>query len=220
MAVFTLLRNMTAAIFFSLTLPLPASCQTQVMHTHVATLASSPEEVAQSLSTSTDDLAINRQGDLVMLAYAGNSVPSDLVSLLTSAFPELDKTVFRPGQSINFSVALIPVGSGTQLRLMMFQAQDESSVVELPAGSEMLINDGYAGDCTGQIVASYSGSASTAIPVYSEWLTAEGFEVADTSDASTSFFIGNKTGCSVFVYIQPDPEAQQRSTVVVRYLED
>lgn len=213
-------RRLTAAIFLSLVLPLPASAQTQVMQTYVATLPPSPEELAQTLTASSDNLTMSRQNGVVMLTFVGGSVPSKLADLLTDALPELGKDAFQSSQSANFSIALIPSGGGSQLRLMMFQPRSESPGIELPAGSEIMINDGHGADCAGQIVASYPRDADAAVLAYSDWLTAEGYNVIDSSDASTSFFIGNKTGCSVFVYIQPDPETQQRSTVVVRYLED
>lgn len=213
-------RRLTATIFLSLVLPLPSSAQTQVMQTYVATLPPSPEKLAQTLTASSDDLTMSNQNGVVMLAYAGGAVPSKLADILIDALPELGKDAFQSSQSTNFSIALIPSGSGSQIRLMMFQPQSESPSIKLPAGSEILINDGHGADCAGQIVASYPRDADAAVLAYSEWLVAEGYNVIDSSNASTSFFIGNKTGCSVFVYIQPDPEAQQRSTVVVRYLED
>ncbi|MGB3314757.1 MAG: hypothetical protein WBB85_10120, partial [Albidovulum sp.] len=89
----------------------------------------------------------------------------------------------------------------------------------LPEGTAFLMSS-VSGGCTGQAILSQTGLPDKVAPDYVARLEAEGFQVTDASDDDTSFFVGYRPGCSLFLYFQPDPAGQDRSTVVMNFQEE
>lgn len=189
------------------------------LKTHTVEIGQRPEAVIARLATELNpDMRFLELNDGFVLSYAGMDLPPALRAFLTQTILDLDPTAFNEDKMVNISVALVPIQSGTQVRLMMMG--QESTATALPQGAEVLLAESVPAACSGQMVLSHAGGVPENTQTYVSWAKAAGFKLTDASDASLSFFIGYRPNCSIFIYIQPDPEEQNRSTVVVRYLED
>ncbi|MGJ8583854.1 MAG: hypothetical protein ACSHXD_07175 [Marinosulfonomonas sp.] len=221
------LANSIGAIWLAfaiLALPFGAAhAQTQDLTTFVAALEESPKEIVDRFSFLSDELDIRAKDGVTYLSYAGLDAPPEFTRFLVSKIPNLPTQSFGAGHAANFSVALVAEGDMTQLRLVMFETSDldaPNTDLALPSGAKVIFNDGYADNCTGQIVVGYDKPERSAADTFPKWLAQKGYSITDSSDENTSFFIGSKKSCTVFVYVQPDPDTQIRSLIVLRFLED
>lgn len=217
------IRSLCLTLVFSCGFFCAANAQNQDLTTFVASLDESPSEIVNRFSFLSDELDIRAQDGATYLSYAGLDAPPEFTRFLAGNIPNLPTQSFRAGHAANFSVALVAEGGKTQMRLVMFETSDvdaPNSDLALPSGAEIIFNDGYSGNCAGQIVVGYDKPEQSAADKFPEWLAEQGFSVTDSSDESTSFFIGSKKTCTVFVYVQPDPDTQIRSLIVLRFLED
>jgi len=225
-----LLRQISIAVTLSVCLAAPALAEAKPagLQTHVAHLAEDTTNLAARLKR---DLAAHvvwtTSDDVPVLGYTGIDTPVTLASFLIAAIPELDPALLAPDRAIVLSLALVPQAAGTELRLMLSDPNQTGQTgiavalgPDLPAGTDVLLNDGAAGLCRGQFVLSYDAPQDDAVQTFTALSTARGYSLTDASDTTTSFFIGNRPECSFFMYIQPDPETPSRSVIAVRYLED
>lgn len=196
--------------------------------TFVADLHDVPAVVAARLNADLGGAidVVDADGALLM-SYAGLDLPDPLRDFVLSAAPELDAAVLKPGAPVNISLAFVPADTGTQLRLMVSApslaeplALEPALGGSLPEDAAVLMNDGATGGCAGQVILSQPGTPEVAAPLYLDLMKAQGFEITDASDPSTSFFIGQRQDCSLFLYVERDPMADDRSTVIVNYLEE
>jgi hypothetical protein len=128
---------------------------------------------------------------------------------------------------VNASLAIRPSDNGSELRLMLatpdvdapgsFLAPGGNG---LPEGATLLMGGGGVQTCTGQLVLSQPDAVAEAARLYAGSLAAQGFEMTDLSDGETSFFVGHRHGCSLFLYLQADPEGEPRSTGVINFQEE
>lgn len=206
------------ALFLGLSYPIAAAAQSN-LQTFVSVRPQAAAIIAENLASQmTDDVNITQQNETYEFSYAGQHLPQSFREFLIAEFDGLDPTEFAVGETVNISLALVPSNSGTQIRLMTMVQR--SLVPALPSGAEVLLSDGAISSCSGQLVLSHDGSVKENTAVYVPWAQAAGFDLTDASDANLSFYIGHQATCSIFMYIQPDPEAHERSMVVVRYVED
>ncbi|OYX42615.1 MAG: hypothetical protein B7Z02_11515 [Rhodobacterales bacterium 32-67-9] len=216
-----------AALFL---LPIGAVGQTLPgpLRTFVTDVDQPPKIVAARLSADLGGaLDLVDEGGVLMMAYAGNEIPDPLRRFVLAAVPEIDAALLAPGAEVNLSLALVPAETGTQMRVMLSSPAlaDPGALVtalgpELPKGASVLMNDGATGGCAGQVILSQPAPPAETAPLYVELMTRQGFKITDASDASTSFFVGQRQDCALFLYVQPDPAAASRSTVIVKYLEE
>lgn len=218
----SILETLILALGFVLVVTLPLAAETMRLQTFTSTVPDTPADIAAEFEGVSEDLTISDQDGTLYIAYSGLETPDKLSRFLLDAFPDVPAEPFQKGHAANLSLALVPQDSGTEMRLMMFlpPLPDAEPVEGLPNGAGILINDGYDNACSGQVVYSYDQPEATALTTFTAWLSEDGFDVQNASDDTTSFFIGNKPGCSVFAYIQPDPDIETHSMVVIRYLED
>lgn len=217
----------TAALFL---LPIGAIGQTLPgpLRTFVTEVEQAPKIVAARLNADLGGaLDVIDEGGALMMAYAGNEIPDPLRRFVLAALPEIDADLLAPGAEVNLSLAFVPAGAGTQMRVMLSSpalAHPGALVTalgpELPKGASVLMNDGATGGCAGQVILSQPAPPSEAAPLYVGLMTRQGFEITDASDANTSFFVGQRQDCALFLYVQSDPAAASRSTVIVKYLEE
>ena len=197
--------------------------QSDGITTFVASLDESPKEIVDRFSFLSGELDFSAKDGVVYVSYAGLDAPREFTTFLSSKIPNLPTQSFGEGYAANFSVALIEDGDTTQMRLVMFEPSElatRENGLSLPGGTEVIFNDGFSDACEGQIVLAYNKPESTAKVEFPKWLAEQGFSVMDSSDESTSFFIGSQKSCTVFVYVQPDPDTQIHSLIVLRFLED
>ncbi len=202
----------------------PALAETPVaIQTYSNDLALPPAAAAARLN---DDLGglmeIRNEGGAHYIDYAGLDTPEPLRRFLGLTFRDLPPEVYAPGVPINLSLAFLPDGEGSTARLMISGPEfggAEAALPGLPDGASVLMSS-VSGDCAGQAVLSQPGPPDKAAPDYVARLVNEGFQVTDASDDDTSFFVGYRPGCSVFLYFQPDPAGQDRSTVVMNFQEE
>ena len=90
----------------------------------------------------------------------------------------------------------------------------------IPEGGTVLMDDSYVDACQGQAVFSQASSISNSAEAYSKAIEELGFKLSTPPHMDTSFFIGHRKGCALFLYIQPDFETPDHSLVVVRFTED
>lgn len=166
-----------------------------------------PETLAAALMF--DDVRIDARDDAIIVSYTGLELPEPLAEFLTAAFPDLGRETLATWSPANISMAFLPDGSGTHIRLM---------VQGLPDRSVLL--DERSGTCSGQVVLAHPGSADAATQDHLQQIRADGFEMLSDPSGTASFFIGYRPGCSVFLYVEPEPAGMTGSTVVLRYLED
>jgi len=93
-------------------------------------------------------------------------------------------------------------------------------VLAAPAGAEVLWQDGAPDACAGEVILSEDMPLTAATRTHADRLAGEGFMLTDLSDASVSFFVGQRPGCAVALYLERDADTDGRSTVIVRYLEE
>ena len=229
---FSLIR--VICLLGALTVSVPAGAMAQTLpgplKTFIVQMSEPPEDVAQTLQAllGTEVQMVEAEG-IQLISFSGLNIPPALQDFVLTTVPEIDKDLLAPGSPANISMALVPdqTGFGTEIRLMISSpklaepdALRLAMGADLPPGAEVLMNDGVTGGCAGQVILSHPGPPALAAPLYLERIKAQGFEITDASDPNLSFFIGQRQDCALFVYVQPDPAATSRSTVIVRYLED
>lgn len=162
-----------------------------------------------------------------ILTYAGLDIPRPLATFISNAVPNLDPTALQAGRMVNLNLIMIPQDGGTTLRLMMFEnARHKTPAAfratfgtDLPPDAEVLLNED-AGPCSGQSVIAMPLAADTAAETLNTRMDEQGLTVTRMAQPDGTLLLGEVGQCSVFVYIEPDQDAPQRSMVVVRYLED
>lgn len=225
-----LLRHLSIAAALSACLSVPALAEGKPagLLTHVAYLAEDTVNLTARLRGElATDVVWTDADDVPVLAYSGIDTPARLADFLTARFPGLDPALLAPDRAVALSLALVPKVGGTELRLMLSDPNQTGQTgiavalgPDLPAGTDVLLNDGAAGLCRGQFVLSHDAPQDDTVRTFTALSTARGYSLTDASDATMSFFIGNRPECSFFMYIQPDPETPSRSVIAVRYLED
>lgn len=113
------------------------------------------------------------------------------------------------GRLIHASLAALAIASGTAL-----------ADAGWPEGAQILHSEGTPGACRGQTILSHPAEPHRAATLYAGHLATAGFDLTDLSDATTSFFVGHRSGCAAVLYLERDEREADRSTVVVRYLEE
>lgn len=166
------------------------------------------------------EITVTRDPGRVMLAYAGSQTPAALTAFLTAHLPDLAPAALATGTPVSLSVALTNADPGTKLRLLMLGDGPATPLAGLPEGAEILLNDGFDGSCKGQIVLSQTGSQKVVAAAYRAWAEGAGFRLDEAPDQTLSFFVGQRPACLIFLYIEPDTEAPDRMSVVVRYVEE
>lgn len=225
-----LLRHLSIAATLSAGLAAPALADSKPagLQTHVAYLSEDSGNLTDRLRGDlATDVVWTEADDVPVLAYSGIDTPAQLAAFLTAKLPGLDPALLAPGRAVALSLALVPKAAGTELRLMLSDPHQTGQTgitlalgPDLPAGTDVLLNDGASGLCRGQFVLSHDAPRDDAVRIFTALSTARGYRLTDASDATMSFFIGNRPECSFFMYIQPDPETPSRSVIAVRYLED
>ncbi|WP_347313412.1 hypothetical protein [Defluviimonas sp. SAOS-178_SWC] len=229
----SVLRALRARLFGATTLlllPIGAASQTLPgpLKTFVTEIGQPPKVVAARLSADLGGaLDIVEESGAFLMAYAGNEIPDPLRRFVLTALPQIDPERLAPGAEVNLSLAFMPAGAGTTMRVMVSSPAlaDPGALTTalgptLPKGASVLMNDGAAGGCAGQVILSQPAPPAEAAPLYVDLMTRQGFEITDASDASTSFFVGQRQDCALFLYVQPDPAEASQSTVIVKFLEE
>lgn len=228
--VLSALRSRLLVPAFFLLLPIGAASQTLPgpLKTFVAEIGQPPKIVAARLNADLGGtLDVIDEGGALLVAYAGTDIPDPLRRFVLMRLPQIEAGLLAPGAEVNLSLAFVPAGTGTMMRVMLSApALAEPGALtatlgpSLPKGASVLMNDGATGGCTGQVILSQPAPPAEAAPLYVDLMTRQGFEITDASDASTSFFVGQRQDCAFFLYVQPDPAAASRSTVIVKFLEE
>ena len=225
-----ILRAACLGAAMAATLPFAAAAQTQAgpIRTYVAALDGPPAIAAARLGADLDGAVdvIDADGVLLM-SYAGLDLPEALREFILSAAPEVDAEILDPGIPVNVSLAFVASETGTELRLMISApsladpaALELALGQSLPEGASILMTEGATGGCSGQVILSQDGIPAKAAPLYLDLMEKQGFAITDASDPATSFFIGQRQDCGLFLYLEPDPITDGRSTVIVNYLEE
>ena len=210
----------SAALF--LAQPLAAEAPVTI-RSYKAALELPPAAAADSLNRDLGGLMeFREEGGTLYFDYAGLDTPEPLRRFLSLSFPDLPPAAIAPGMPVNLSLAFLPEGDGSEIRLMISGPQfggTEATPAGLPDRATVLMSS-ISGDCAGQAVLSHQGLPPDIASDYTRRLSGEGFQVTDASDEDTSFFVGYRPGCALFLYFQPDPAGQDRSTVVMNYQEE
>lgn len=180
-----------------------------------------PKEVSRQLAhQDLEGLNIAPMGEGYVLSYSGLGAPDFLADFLAANFAAISADSFGAQAPIALSLAIQPAEKGTSLHLMVLGGLDAAEAHDLPEGAEVLLDDGWSADCSGQLVVSSRLSQDATVSTWSDWLGASRFELVADHDETGSFFTGTRPGCAVFMNIEPDPEVPGTSLVVVRFLEE
>ena len=76
------------------------------------------------------------------------------------------------------------------------------------------MEDGSPALCTGQRILAQSAAPEAAANIHLAALESSGFEMAPPPPGETSFFVGQRPGCAIFLYVEGDPDDENRSTVI------
>lgn len=193
--------------------------------TYTLTLDEPPQALAARLMSDLDGTAQMTSKDGVLyIDYAGLSFPDPLRDLVAAQLDPTVASLLAPGLPVNASLAILPSDAGSELRLViaMPNPEDPDSFIApggngLPDGATLLMGGGGIDACTGQLVLAQPEPVDRAADLYAGALAAQGFDLSDLSDEKTSFFVGHRPGCTLFLYLQPDPTAPTRTTVVINF---
>ncbi len=195
-----------------------------VMKTFISEIAQSPDEAFADLQARAGHLLdLSEVGGTAMAGFSGFETPELLKSYLLEVLPDLPPKFVAKDQPISLSIALIAEEESTLIQVMMAVPQSEEDSLfgkTVPAGGMVLMDDASPADCRGQVVLSQNSPAEAAAQTYSNALETQGFSMSSPDHVKTSFFVGYREDCALFLYIQPDFQAPDRSMVVVRFTED
>ena len=216
------LRAIATAVALLLAAPVIAQ-DAVTIRTYSTGLELSPAAAADRLNQDLGGLMeVREEGGALYFDYAGLDTPQPLRRFLGLTFRDLPTEAYAPGVPVNLSLAFLPDDEGAEARLMISGPQfagTKAAIPGLPDGADVLMSS-VSGACSGQAVLSHPGKPADIAPAYVARLSGDGFQVTDASDGDTSFFVGYRPGCSLFLYFQPDPAGQDRSTVVMNYQEE
>jgi type II secretory pathway pseudopilin PulG len=219
-----MIRIATLAVAATLAAPFPAAADAAFQSYSVASDESAEAIAARLAEALGDAAAITAREGVHYVDYSGFGFPAALRALVADQLDPSVAALLAPGLPVNASLAILPAGEGSELRLMLATADvdDPGSFLApggdgVPVGATLLMGGGGVQTCTGQLVLSQPDPVAEAADLYAGSLAAQGFEMADLSDGETSFFVGHRPGCSLFLYLQADPEGEPRSTVVINF---
>ena len=217
-----ILRAIAVALALLLAPPVAAE-EPVTIRSYKAALDLPPAAAADSLNRDLGGLMeFREEGGALFFDYAGLDTPEPLRRFLALSFPDLPPEAIARGVPVNLSLAFLPDGDGSEIRLMISGPEfggAGATLSGLPEGATILMSS-VAGDCAGQAVLSHQGLPPDIAPAYVTRLAGEGYQITDASDDDTSFFVGYRPGCALFLYFQPDPAGQDRSTVVMNFQEE
>lgn len=201
----------------------PAGPQ-MVIKTYNVELPLTSAEAARELRAEIGHLVDFTELDgIVMAGFAGFGTPEPLRAYLLEIVPGLSPGFLSDDMPVSLSIALMPADAMTVVQVMLSTPQSEETMLlaaGVPEGGVVLMDDASPKACTGQVVVSHKTSVEVAAETYSAALEAEGFTMQPTDTASTSFFVGHRGDCALFLYTQPDFTTPDHAMVVVRFKED
>lgn len=168
-----------------------------------------------------ETVELTRNESAALIAYNGLATPPALLRFLAATFPVLDTSALAPGHPAVIAVTITATDAGAQISAVInADFPPYQTAVTLPDAASVLMTTGGDTDCASQTILSHPATVSDTAATYRSLLQQQGFRPLENTDGDMSFFVGHAHGCTVVAYFQPDPDADDQTVVVLRFVED